>query len=151
MKQTPHENKIQPNFLPGKLSKDGFLGSDTRHVHDIIDADRLTLERLGVTQKQIADRLQYFISEGKKAIEGEVAVDNFRVKIIWSRGMLACPFGEPKLHHKIVATVYNKNLDKELVYSQLNVHMIRDHGFFEGKGARFRMEPEEIVEILELT
>ncbi|MFZ5515038.1 MAG: hypothetical protein ACOY90_00260 [Candidatus Zhuqueibacterota bacterium] len=150
MKPTPHENKIITNFLPGKISMDGFLGTDTRHVHDIIADDNLILERLGVTHEQIADRLQFFINEGKKAIEGEASVNHYRVKTIWSRGMLACPFGEPRLHHKIVTTVINTKLGQEIVYSQLNVHMIRDHGFFEGKGAKFRVEPERVVRVLEL-
>lgn len=150
MKPTPHENKILPNFLPGKISRDGFLGTDSRHIHDIIDDDKRTLGRLKITQEQIADRLQFFINEGKKAIEGETTVDHYRVKTMWSRGMLACPFGEPRLHHKIVTTVTNTILGQEIVYSQLNVHMIREHGFFEGKGATFRIEPEAVVRILEI-
>ncbi len=65
--------------------------------------------------------------------------------------MLPSPFGDPKrLYHKIVATVVNKKLNKELRYTQLNVHMILDHGFFEGKGSVFRLEPEDVVEILEI-
>ena len=66
--------------------------------------------------------------------------------------MLPSPFGDPKrLYHKIVATVQNKALNKKLTYTQLNVHMIRDHGFFEGKGSIYRLEPEELVEFLEIS
>jgi hypothetical protein len=65
--------------------------------------------------------------------------------------MLPSPFGDPKrLYHKIVATVTNTKQNKELRYTQLNVHMIRDHGFFEGKGSVFRLEPEDVVTILDI-
>ena len=151
MKQTPQEKKIYDNFKPGKITKEGFLGDDTRHIHDIIEEDVHTLARLGVTQEQIADRLQYFIEEGKKGLETPVDLGDFTTQVIWRRGMLPSPFGDPKrLYHKIVATVFNKHLNKELRYTQLNVHMIRDHGFFEGKGSVFRLEPEDLVEILEI-
>jgi hypothetical protein len=151
MKQTPQEKKIYDNFKPGKITKEGFLGDDTRHIHDIIEEDVHTLARLGVTQEQIADRLQYFIEEGKKGLETPVDLGDFTTQVIWRRGMLPSPFGDPKrLYHKIVATVFNKHLNKELRYTQLNVHMIRDHGFFEGKGSVFRLEPEEVVEVLEI-
>ncbi len=149
MKQTPQEKAIYDNFKPGKITKDGFLGHDTRHIHEIIEEDLRTLARLGVTKEQIADRLQYFIEEGKKGLETMIDLGDFTTQVSWHRGMLPSPFGGPKrLYHKIVATVGNKKLQKEITYSQLNVHMIRDHGFFEGKGSIFRLEPEEIVEIL---
>lgn len=36
MKPTPLETKLLDNFKPGKITKDGFLGDETRHIHDII-------------------------------------------------------------------------------------------------------------------
>lgn len=150
MKPTPLETKLLDNFKPGKITKDGFLGDDTRHVHDIIKEDLLTLSRLGVEAEAIADRLQYFIEEGKKGLETKVDLGNFSVQISWDRGLLPCPFGELRRHHKIIATLHNKKLDKEIKYSQLNVHMINVHRFFEGKGSMFRLEPGELVTILDL-
>lgn len=151
MKQTPQEKKIYDNFKPGKITKEGFLGDDTRHIHDIIEEDMHVLDRLKVSKEQIADRLQYFIEEGKKGLETPVDLGDFTTQVIWRRGMLPSPFGDPKrLYHKIVATVFNKKLNKEITYTQLNVHLIRDHGFFEGKGSVFRLEPEDVVKILDI-
>lgn len=150
MKQTPIEKRLIDNFKPGKITKDGFLGDDNRHVHDIIKEDLLTLSRLGVEVEAIAERLQYFIEEGKKGLETKVDLGDFTVQISWDRGLLPCPFGEPRRHHKIIATLFNKKLNKEIKYSQLNVHMIKEHGFFEGKGSKFRLKPEFLVEVLEL-
>lgn len=151
MKQTPQEKQLYENFMPGKITREGFLGHDTRHIHDIIEEDAHTLARLGVSREQIADRLQYFIEEGKKGLETVVDLGDYTTHVRWSRGMLPSPFGGPKrLYHKIVATVANKTFQKEIRYSQLNVHMIRDHGFFEGKGSVFRLEPEEVVDVLQI-
>jgi len=150
MKQTPLEEKLIDNFKPGKITKDGFLGDDNRHVHDIIKADLLTLSRLGVEVETIADRLQYFIEEGKKGLETKVDLGDFTVQISWDRGLLPCPFGEPRRHHKIIAAVLNKKLSKKIEYSQLNVHLIKEHGFFLGKGSTFRLEPEDLVDVLNL-
>ena len=151
MKETPQEKLIYDNFTPGKITKEGFLGDDTRHIHDIIAADMHTLDQLGVTQEQIADRLQYFIEEGKKGLESVVDLGDFTTQVIWSRGMLPSPFADPKkLYHKIIATVVNKQLQKTIRYTQLNVHLIRDHGFFEGKTSVFRLEPAEVVQVLDI-
>ncbi len=150
MKQTPQESKIFANFKPGKISKDGFLGDDARHVHDIVKADLFALSKLKVTKEEIADRLQFFMDQGKKALEKEVDLGDFTVNIFWSKGMLPCPFGEHGLHHKITAKVFNKKLNNQIIFSQLNVHLIREHGFFEGKGSIFRMEPDEVVKVLDI-
>jgi len=150
MKETPLEKKLLNNFKPGKITKDGFLGEDKRHIHDIIREDLLTLSKAGVTTGQIADQLQYFVEEGKKGLETKVDLGDFAVQIEWDRGLLPCPFGEPGLHHKIVATLHNKKLNRTIKFSQLNIHLIREHSFFEGKGSRFRLEPGELVEFLGL-
>lgn len=150
MKQTPQELKILANFKPGKISKNGFLGDDTRHVHDIVKADLITLSKLKLTKEEITDRLQFFIDQGKKALENKVDLGDFTVEIFWSKGMLPCPFGEHGLHYKITAKVFNKKLNTQIEFSQLNVHLIREHGFFEGKGSIFRMEPDEIVKVLDM-
>lgn len=151
MKETPQEKLLHENFEPGHITKEGFLGHDTRHVHDIIEADSHTLARLGVSREQIADRLQYFIDEAKKGLEGPVELEHFIAQIRWSRGMLPSPFGGAKrLYHKIVATVRNTRLQREIRYTQLNVQMIREHGFFEGQGSVFRIDPEEVVTVLEI-
>jgi len=138
------------NFKPGQITRDGFLGDDSRHIHDIIKEDLLTLSRLGVTVEELAERLQYFIDEGKKGLETIVDLGDYTVQITWDRGLLPCPFGEPRRHHKIIAKLYNKKLGKAIRYSQLNVHTISEHGFFEGKGSAFRLEPGELVEMLGL-
>ena len=150
MKQTYQEKIKRINFEPGQITKNGFLGTDQRHIHDIIQADEHILSRLEVNSNQIADRMQYFIEQGKKGLETLVTIGNYQLLFQWDRGMLPCPFGERGLHHKLVAEVLNKKINRSVRFSQLNVHLIRMHGFFGGKGSSFRIEPEEIVHVLDI-
>ena len=145
MKQSYEEKKHYSDFLPGKITRDGFIGKDTRHIHDIVESDRLILDKLNISNEIIADRLQYFIDAGKEGLESHVDLGNFIVKIEWDRGMLPCPFGEKGLHHKLIAHVIQKAAGRMICYSQLNVHMIRKHGFFEGLGSAYRLDPEMLV------
>lgn len=149
MKQSPQEREIYQNFQPGGISKEGFLGEDNRHIHDIIAADQKILRKLGLNCKLIGDRLQFFIDEGKKGLESSVDLGDFQSRILWQRGMLPCPFGEPGLHHKVIAEVTNIQNQDKIRFSQLSVHLIREHGFFEGKGSIFRLEPEILVQFIQ--
>lgn len=141
---------MQTHFGPGRISKDGFLGEDSRHIHDIIQEDQRILSSLGWTSERIADRLQFFIDEGKKGLEGKVSVGKCIVCVRWDRGMVPCPFNEPGLHPKIVATVFSPAQKREIRYSQLSVHLIRRHSFFGGKGSVFRLEPKTVLEITDI-
>ncbi len=85
MKETPQEKQLHENFCQGRLPVKAF-GDDTRHVRDIIEDDAHTLARLGVSREQIADRLQYFIEEGKKGLETVVDVGDYTAHVVWDRG-----------------------------------------------------------------
>ena len=150
MKPTPDENKIIENFMPGKISKSGFLGSDERHIHDIIEEDLRTLAGLGVDRDMIADKLVTLTEEGKKGIGGRVNWGPFSIRVQWDRGMVPCPFGEPGLHPKMMTIVFKQSTNKEIRYTQLGLHLIRKHGFFGGRGSAFRLEPEALVKMLEI-
>ena len=39
--------------------------------------------------------------------------------------------------------------DKEITFTDLHIHLIGSHGFYEGKGSLFRLNPEELVVIIE--
>ena len=105
MKQTPEEKLVRRNFLPGHLTRDGFLGSDSRHIHDIVAADARRLESLKIQIKQIGSTMRRFLVAGKDGLGMPVAVKpHFTVEVRWMRGMLPCPFMDCGLHHKLVST-----------------------------------------------
>ncbi len=150
MKQTPEEQRLEIRFQPGQITKSGFMGDDTRHIHDIIKADEKVLQRFELNREEIADHLLFFIEEGEKGLEGLVDLGEYIVRVDWSRGLMPCPFGEPGLHSKVVVHVFSKVLQKEIRYSQLSVHMIRKHGFWGGKGSVFRLEPIDVIRLLKM-
>jgi hypothetical protein len=47
--------------------------------------------------------------------------------------------------------VVNKKTGEEIRWTALNIHMIKEHGFYEGKGSPFRIEPLDLIRVLELT
>jgi len=136
------------NFKPGNLTRDGFLGRDARPIFEIVRQDADGLARCGVTPEEVADFLQSLIEEGKKGLEGPVIHGSRVIQIHWARGMLPCPYGEPRLHSKISAVVTDPSTGLTLRFSQLGVHLIREHGFFGGTGSPYRLEPEEIVALM---
>ena len=150
MKETPDEKLIKENFAPGKISKDGFLGTDDRHIHDIIAQDGQTLLSLDISREEIAKNLQILIDEGKKGLESPIDYGNFMIQVQWNRGALPCPFGDRIFVPKINATAHHKQLNYTIKFSQLSVHLIEKHGFFGGKGSPFRLEPVDLIEFLDL-
>jgi len=133
------------------ISRDGFLGADRRTPEAIIRADGAELKKLNLTGKAIAGRMTYFREAGKKGLGEFVPLaPHFEVLCEVARGLLPCPFGEPGRHRKTIVTVRNLRLKKEITFSDLNIHLIAEHGFFEGRGSPFRLEPTELAQVLEI-
>ena len=77
--------------------------------------------------------------------------DRFDVRVDSVRGKLPSPFGGPGMYDKVNTTVVNKALGREITYTDLHIHFVKDHGFYEGKGSPYRLEPQDLIEILEVT
>ncbi len=151
MKQSPLLQQIQEQMKPGVITLSGFLGTDTRNLVEILIDDEAAVRRLGRTHRRIADRMQYFRDCGYEGLGEFITVDgHFEVRVDSVRGKLPSPFGGAKLYRKVNSTVRNTAKGREITFTDLQIHFIRDHGFYEGKGSPFRIEPEEIIEILEV-
>ena len=151
MKQTPEMDKIQFAMRPGAICRDGFLGTDKRKLIDILIADDADVKRLGLSHATIVEKMRHFRNQGIKGLGEFISVPpHFEVRVDSVRGKLPCPFGHPGIIPKTNTTVKNLQTGKEITYTDLNIHMIGAHGFYEGKGACFRLEPKKIIEILEV-
>lgn len=149
MKQNLSLQQIQENMKPGSLSAHGFLGDDTRNLADIIAEDAALLERLDITSQALAERMEYFTQQGEKSLGSPVTIDGiYEVVVEDSRGLLPCPFRDSYNSFKRNTTVINLKSGRKAVWSDLNIHMIKSHGFFEGRGSYFRINPEELAAIL---
>lgn len=151
MKQTPEFDHIQQQMQPGVITLEGFLGSDKRNLIDIIVEDEGTVRRHDQTNQAIAERMQYFRDAGFDGLGEFITLDeNFDVRVDSVRGKLPSPFGGPGMYEKVNTTVVNKKLNKEITFTDLHIHFIKDHGFYQGKGSSYRLEPTDIIEILQV-
>lgn len=149
MKLTPEEILISEKMQPGVLNPDGFLGQDDRHFHEIIQTDTEYLQSVNYTVEQIVEKMRYFTELSKEAYDGPELFDgHFEIQQdIW-RGRVVCPFNHRGTYPK--ATIILKNLNNGIVvkWTPLNIHMIEDHGFFEGIGSKYRIEPGDLTKAL---
>lgn len=151
MKQTPEYDAIQRQMLPGVITLEGFLGTDTRNLIDILADDDGLVRRTERTHEQIAKRMQYFRDAGLPGLGEFISVDDrFDVRVDSVRGKLPSPFGGPGMYDKVNTTVMNKALDREITFTDLHIHFVRDHGFYEGKGSPYRLDPMELIDVLEI-
>jgi len=150
MKQSPELKKIQDQLKRGAITPEGFLGTDKRNLIDILTEDDAQVNRLGLTHEDLAKKMKYLRDEGLKVVEDWTQIDHFEVLTESMRGKFPCPFGHPGMVDKTNITVVNKKLDKKIFFTDLQIHLIEHHGFYQGKDSSYRLEPKEIVEILEV-
>ena len=131
------------------MSIEGFLGNDKRNYDQIISADQIELNELELTTQKISDRLQYFTDSAFESYNGSIIIEQkYEVKYSSYRGKLICPFGHLGVYRKGLITLKNLENGIEISWTPLNIHMIRDHCFFEGKGSIHRLEPAILKEVI---
>jgi hypothetical protein len=146
MKQSPEEKKLEELMRGSKLVAGGFLGDDHRRVSEIIEADRAELERLGAECEEVADKMRAVTEKAVAGLGNWVDIkEGFRAKVDEAKGALICPWPHAGRFAKRVTTLENEQTGEILRWSDLNIHLIGEHGFFEGKGTSYRIEPGELV------
>lgn len=151
MKQTVQLAKIQERMQPGIITRDGFLGTDRRNLIDILVEDDAAVKRMDLTHETIARRMIDLRDAGFRGLGNFISVaPHFEVRVDSVRGKLPCPFGDPGIFPKTNTTVKNLDTGKTVTFTDLHIHMIWSHGFYEGKGPPFRLEPEELASVLEV-
>ncbi len=149
MKESPQNKKLEALLKSSKLVAGGFLGNDNRSVSEIIDADKKELSRLGYTNEQIASRMQEIIDMAKTGLETWVRInDNLEAKTDEARGFLPCPWPHAGRFVKRITIVRRIDTSDTIRWSDLNIHLIGKHSFFQGKGSPFRIEPKELVKMI---
>lgn len=152
MKESPQMKKNAENMKAGRISLSGFLGNDNRNLVQIIIDDDALVKKLNRSHLQIADRMDYFRERGALGLGEYITVDDyFEVKVESVRGKLPSPFEEDrKIIKKTNITVRNRKLGKEIAYTEMLIHLIKAHGFYEGKGSPYRVDPQDLINVLEI-
>jgi len=125
------------------------MGYDSRSLAEVVDADTSELSRLGHTVEQIASRMQEITDAAKAGLGNWVRIDNKRqAAVAEARGFSVCPWPHSGRYVKRVTTVELLDSDATVHWSDLNIHLIAEHSFFEGKGSPFRIEPAKLIDVI---
>jgi hypothetical protein len=125
------------------------MGHDERGVLEVIDADIAMLARLGLTKEQVASRMRHITDRAIGGLGTWVRIDeHLEAKVDEARGRLVCPWPHAGRFAKRITSVKLLSTGQIIRWSDLSIHLIGEHGFFEGRGSGFRIEPAELVRII---
>ncbi len=150
MKQSPQDKKLEELLHSSALVAGGFMGTDHRSAAEVIEADRAMLQALGVNAAMLAQRMRELAALAATGLGTWVDAPGGRLRVMVEeyKGNLTCPWPHAGQYHKRLTTAERTGAGQTLMWTDLNVHLIEAHGFFEGKGSSFRIEPETAVKIL---
>jgi hypothetical protein len=149
MKESPQLRNLEQILRSSKLVAGGFMGDDSRSINEIVSADASEVSKLGYTIEQIAARMQEITDTAKTGLGNWVKVDDkLQAVVEEAKGSLTCPWPHPGRYLKRVTTVEHRNSGETIRWSDLNIHLISKHCFFEGRGAAFRIEPEKLINVI---
>lgn len=142
MKRTPEESEILKNFTPSKFSGDGFLGTDLRTPQEIIVEDALELERAGIDAAAIGNALGVLFDRARQAMGAMIEImPGVTARYHESRGVIPSPFRGEGSFEKGEVAVSGLPGFGDVILTRLSIHLIERHGFFQGRGQRYRIEP----------
>ena len=72
----------------------------------------------------------------------------FEIEVEDYMGKLPCPFRDNAKVNKRQTRVRRLDTGVIMRWTDLSIHMIREHGFFEGHGSHYRLDPDELVRFL---
>lgn len=151
VKQGPELDRVERNMRPMCLCQRGFLGYERRKLIEILTDDQGTVNSLGLSHEVIAQRLRGITEKARDGWGDPVIVDGkFSVEANEVRGKIPCPWGHPGLYPKTHVKLENRETGETLVWSDLAIHLIEEHGFYQGRGSPYRLDPVEVKRILEL-
>lgn len=142
MKKTPQMQKLEEILRSSQIVAGGFLGSDTRPLTEIIEEDMATVASYGHTVADVAKRMRAITDAAAHGLGTEVKIDaNLRAAVDDNRGTLVCPWPEEGQFLKRLTRATRTDTGDSLTWSDLSIHLIGEHGFFQGRGSPFRIEP----------
>jgi len=149
--------RVERLMRPGVLSAAGFLG-ETERLEDVLKEDARNLSAMGITAAEVAGRLRVIVGEAirrsrEAASEKDTyVIGRFRVRLTQWHGYQECPWlCEPEpAWASIDFRIEDRRSGAKLGGPGLIVHLIAEHGFFEGKDSPYRVDPRQAAEVLGL-
>ncbi|MBM4038595.1 MAG: hypothetical protein FJ290_08785 [Planctomycetes bacterium] len=149
MKQSPQLAQVVRRMAAGVLSRDGFLGADPRPLEEVLDADGSAIAALGTTHEEIAARLREVFDQARAALGTPVRIGERLVAVHHeAMGRIPCPWGGCGVFPKGEVELTDTATGESLSLTALGIHMVGKHGFYNGRGTRYRLEPDAIARLL---
>jgi hypothetical protein len=141
--------KADPNLFETEenLRKGNFLRGESRQLARIIEEDLILVNRLDLDIESVTTEMNRLYRDAVKGLGDPVIVGGkYEVVVREDRGKAPCPWGDKFFAPKTI--VYARNLEngRSITFSVLGMHMIRNHGFFQGTKSPFRIEPLALKE-----
>lgn len=148
--------RLESVMRPKKLSQSGFLGADEKLVDILVADNKVVVDERGLTHQQLAWHLHAMgviaamLEKKANAMPVEFVYHGrrFRVTRFAWRGYQASPF-EDETKSNADAEVTNLANAKKIKYGLLVPYMIERYGFYEGKGTKYRVEPSQVLAVLD--
>lgn len=146
MKENPKDIPVVDSLRAGILTRDGFMGEDQRSFKTIIADDAAILASAGTSAVELAAKMEALTQAGLKKTGIEVMTQGYTVLVEDYMGRIGCPFRDHRAAKR--TTMVTDSAGRQQSWSALSVHLIKAHGFFQGQGAPYRLEPAELAEFL---
>ncbi len=152
MKKTPYDQRVLQRMAPGALCADGLLGDDPRDLTDILAADDAAVAAAGTTHERIAAGLAEWLGLATAELGRPVELTP-NVTAVWREGMgrIPSPWPGEGVFPKGELELTDRRTGQAMRLTHLSVHLIAAHGFYQGRGSRYRLEPTYLAELLGLT
>jgi len=149
VKQSPHLDRIE-DAMHGIGTLGTFMGSDSRKIYEILIDDHDVICSLGLTHDLVANRLEEVTRAAKEELGDVVEIENrYEVRADEARGSVPCPWRHPGgLFRKSRIELKDLQSGCRLLWTDLSIHLIRAHGFYQGRGSPYRLEPRIIKRVL---
>jgi hypothetical protein len=133
-----------------RIGLGNFLGSDPRNLSQILNDDQDRIHASDLTHEQIARRLADIAAEAKQQMGETALIDGrYEVTVNEFRGRIPCPWAHPEgLFPKTHVELIDLESGATLKWTDLSVHLIAEHGFYQGRGSPYRLEPDLVVRLL---
>ena len=142
MRLSPHYARIARKMAPGVLVRDGMLGSDRRPLPEILDADTASVIGAGLTHQALGARMAELSRAARRGLGESVEIEGrYAGDVQEVQGRMRCPFGDSGAFCKAVTTLTDKQSGETMRWSDLGAHMVEAHGFYQGTGCGWRLEP----------
>jgi hypothetical protein len=150
-RRSPRETDLYQRLGPSRFSGQGFLGEDPREWEEILAADARALDELGISREQLLQALRAVYDQARDRGGDPVELGgSVQAECLECRGAIPSPFSGEGTFPKHQVVVRDSREGETFTITPLGLHLIEKHGFFQGVGSPFRINPTVAVRVLGL-